>query len=136
MRTVPACAAVPEATRSVDDTNVVASGAPFQNTRAPATNRLPCTCSVKAPSGRRLGLRLKTHGVALRTEIVALPETDGLARLVAVAVTIHAAGGTAGAVYLPVESMVPTLALPPAMPLTDHVTLLLYEPFTYAASRR
>jgi hypothetical protein len=133
---VPACDAVPVATRSVDDTNVVPSGAPFHSTRAPARNRLPCTFTVKAPSGRRLGLTLKTHGVALRTEIVAFPERDGLARLVAVAVTIHPAGGTAGALYLPAESMVPTLALPPAMPLTDHVTLVLYEPFTYAARRR
>src|SRR5579885_939881 len=36
----------------------------------------------------------------------------------------------AGAVYLPVESIVPTPELPPGLPLTDHVTVVLVVPVT------
>jgi hypothetical protein len=48
-----------------------------------------------------------------------------------VAVTVTAVfGGEAGAVYRPVESIVPTVPLPPATPFTVQVTALLLLPVT------
>jgi hypothetical protein len=48
--------------------------------------------------------------------------------LVAVIVTVLGVGKVAGAVYIPFTSIVPTVALPPAIEFTDQVTLLLVEP--------
>lgn len=42
--------------------------------------------------------------------------------LAAEIVCVYGTGTMAGAKYVPVESMVPTVALPPTTPLTDHVT--------------
>jgi hypothetical protein len=42
--------------------------------------------------------------------------------LAAVIVCVYGIGTMDGAEYAPVESIVPTVALPPATPLTDHVT--------------
>jgi hypothetical protein len=48
-----------------------------------------------------------------------------------VAVTVIAVfGGEAGAVYRPVESIVPTVAFPPAIPFTLQLTALLLLPVT------
>ena len=58
------------------------------------------------------------------------PDAAGFAMLLAVAVTFHPAGGDAGAVYLPVALMNPTVEFPPGMPLTAHVTAVLATPFT------
>jgi len=41
---------------------------------------------------------------------------------------------TVGAVYRPVELMVPTLLFPPVMPFTCHVTAVLEAPVTVAVN--
>ena len=56
----------------------------------------------------------------------------GLATLVALTVTFAGFGGTTGAVYRPAADIVPTAALPPANPLTLHVTIVLAELVTVA----
>src|SRR5512146_3290894 len=48
----------------------------------------------------------------------------------AVIVTLLGVGTTAGAVYRPLESMVPNVGLPPLTLLTCHVTAVLLEPLT------
>src|SRR6185503_8391180 len=45
----PSCVAVPVAVSFTDETNAVASGAPFHSTRAPLTNPFPPTVRLKAP---------------------------------------------------------------------------------------
>ena len=61
---------------------------------------------------------------------VTLAEPDLVASAIAVAVTVMLGGegGTAGAVYSPVRSMVPNTALPPGMLLTCQVTALFAVP--------
>ena len=66
----------------------------------------------------------------MRTVITQVAEAAGFDTLVAFAVTYQPAGGDAGAVYLPVASMTPTVELPPGMPLTVQVTAVLATPFT------
>jgi hypothetical protein len=56
------------------------------------------------------------------------------AALVAVTVTVAGAGTAAGAVYSPAALTVPTVALPPAMPFTVHVTAVLAVPVTVATN--
>jgi len=51
------------------------------------------------------------------------PESAELTWLVALIVTFAELGRSAGAVYNPVESIVPTDALPPGAPFTLHVTV-------------
>jgi hypothetical protein len=72
----------------------------------------------------------------LRTVITHGPDAVGLETLVALAVTYHPVGGSAGAVYLPVVSMRPTVVFPPTMPLTDQVTAVVAAPVTVAVSCR
>ena len=55
---------------------------------------------------------------------VAVALEDGLATLVALTFTLAGLGGTPGAVYRPAADIVPTAALPPAIPLTLQVTLV------------
>jgi hypothetical protein len=47
-------------------------------------------------------------------------------------VAVFGTGRTAGAVYRPVESIVPTVAFPFATPFTDHVKVRLLDPETEA----
>ena len=65
--------------------------------------------------------------------MVALADLEPSAWLVAVTVTAAGLGSTAGAVYTP-ETIVPRLALPPAIPFTLHVTALLLLPVTVAVN--
>ena len=58
--------------------------------------------------------------------------TSDSALLEAVTITLAAAGIVMGPVYKPVEVIVPALALPPAMPPANHVTLLFDVPVTFA----
>lgn len=64
--------------------------------------------------------------------IAAEPVACGSALLEAVTVRFAEDGKIFGAVYKPVGEIVPTLELPPAMPPTSHVTLVLAEPVTIA----
>ena len=56
------------------------------------------------------------------------------AALVAVSVIVFGVGRVAGAVYMPFASIVPSVALPPAVEFTDQVTLLFVLPLTVAAN--
>lgn len=56
----------------------------------------------------------------------------GSAALVAVTLMVFGDGGLAGAVYSPVEVIVPTVLFPPATPLTFQVTFLLDGPVMVA----
>jgi hypothetical protein len=62
----------------------------------------------------------------------AVPARVGSATLVAFTVTPFGEGGTAGAVYMPVASIVPTEESPPGIPFTAHVTEVLDVPLTVA----
>jgi len=61
-------------------------------------------------------------------------DATGAASVEAVTVTTLGVGGTPGAVKRPVALMVPTVALPPAMPSTDQVTALFVVPLTEAVN--
>ena len=65
----------------------------------------------------------------MRTVITHDAVADLFAMLLAVAVTVQPVGGDAGAVYLPVLLMKPTIELPPTMPFTDQVTAVVLTPF-------
>lgn len=56
------------------------------------------------------------------SETLAVPDTVGVATVVAMIDTEVSAGILLGAVYVPEVVIVPTLALPPMMPFTDQVT--------------
>jgi hypothetical protein len=77
---------------------------------------------VDVGSGRRVAV-----GVGLRTVIQLEPVLYRLERLVAVALTEYP-GGESGAVYFPMSSIVPTVALPPTTPFTDHRTAVVGTP--------
>src|SRR5215471_4313456 len=62
-------------------------------------------------------------------------KAEGLATLVALTVTVHPTGGSAGALYLPALLTVPTVELPPAILLTAQVTAVLDVPVTCAVNR-
>jgi hypothetical protein len=51
----------------------------------------------------------------------AVADHVGPVRLAACTITTLGTGGTAGAVYNPVAPIIPTVALPPTTPFTDHV---------------
>jgi hypothetical protein len=63
---------------------------------------------------------------------VACADCVGSATDTADTVTVAGAGITAGAVYSPLLDIVPTVALPPGMPLTCQVTALLVLLLTVA----
>ena len=65
---------------------------------------------------------------------VLLPFCVASSALVAVTVIVFGVGRIAGAVYIPFASIVPTVALPPAIEFTDHVTVLFAMPLTVAAN--
>jgi hypothetical protein len=52
---------------------------------------------------------------------------------VALIVTVFGVGNALGAVYIPLESIVPTVELPPATEFTDQFTLIFVVPLTVAA---
>ena len=49
-------------------------------------------------------------------------------------VTVAGEGTVIGAVYIPDAEIMPTIALPPATPLTLQFTIVLEEPVTAAAN--
>src|SRR5271166_4296907 len=62
----------------------------------------------------------------------AVPETDGDATLTADTFTVLVAGIVEGGVYTPAALIVPTVLLPPAMPLTFQVTAVFERLLTVA----
>ena len=86
------------------------------------TNLLPFTVIVKEPVGMSVGVTALTNGIGFCNVMVALADAVLSAALVAVIVTELGFGIAAGDLYLPVESMVPTVEFPPATPLTVQLT--------------
>jgi hypothetical protein len=81
-----------------------------------------------------LGLTLVSAGTGYESDTVAEADFVLSAWLVAVTVTELELGTRSGAVYRPVEEMVPTVVLPPTVLLTDHVTLVLLVLLTVAVN--
>src|SRR6185437_2888281 len=81
-----------------------------------------CTCT---------GATATVIGAAMVTW--AEPDLVASAWLVAVTVSCAGEGTAAGAVKLPLESIVPSVELPPATPLTLQMTAVLLSPVTLAA---
>src|SRR5690242_12851080 len=65
----------------------------------------------------------------------ALPDLLGSACDTAVMATVAGLGTCPGAVYTPEELIVPAVGLPPAEPLTCHVTEVFEDPLTVAVKR-
>jgi hypothetical protein len=60
----------------------------------------------------------------------ALAEASGKSRETAVTFTVDPTGGVGGAVYRPLELIVPNVALPPDTPFTDQSTFEVVVPVT------
>ena len=95
---VPADACVPVAVSWVDDTKVVASGAPARSTSAPLTNPLPFTVIANAPAGTDAGAIPVSTGNGFCNVTELLPDAPASAELTARTVTELGAGSIAGAV--------------------------------------
>jgi hypothetical protein len=80
------------------------------------------------------GLTDVSTGAGFSTIKALLPVFVVSAALVAVTVIVFGLGKFTGAVYNPVESIVPVVAFPPATAFTDHVTLAFAFPATAAAN--
>lgn len=129
---MPAPVAVPVAVSCVAEANVVARAALLNITSAPETKLLPVSVSEKLPRFVEAGEMPESVGVGFQR--VTAEEADFVvsAALVAVTLTVLGEGSAAGAVYLPVESMVPRVELPPAVEFTDQLTVVFVEPKTVA----
>ena len=71
--------------------------------------------------------------ISLVIVTVALADLVVSAWLVAVMLTLAGEGKSAGAVYLPVEEIIPSIAFPPGTPLTAHDTSMFVVFVTVAA---
>src|SRR5579883_1254911 len=133
---IPFCAAVevPVAVRWVEDTNLVISGCPLKITLAPLTNFVPVTVSVKFPTGTAAGDTAVTVGTGFSSVIAFVPKTVLLEEEVASMVTELGEGRAAGAGKRRLPEILPTVAFPPATPLTDQVTLWLIVAVTFAVN--
>jgi hypothetical protein len=132
MENVPADASLPVAVSCVDDTKVVASGAPARSTCAPPTNPLPSTVIANAPAGTDGGAMPVSTGTGFCNVTALLPVAVASAELTARTVTVLELGTVVGAVYMPEELIEPIAALPPATPFTCHVTAVFDDPATVA----
>jgi hypothetical protein len=115
---------------------VVASAVPPNSTTDCAQKPVPVTVSVvfPLPAFTVAGVMLVTTGAGFVMVTEAVADRVGSARLAACTVTTLGAGGTAGAVYIPVLSTVPTVTYPPATPFTDHVAPWFVLPVTLAVN--
>lgn len=134
--TVPICevVAVPVACNCVVETNVVVSVCPPKVTVEFVTKPLPVRVNENVPVEIGEGETEVRTGTGFCSVTVAVPFFVVSAALVAVMVTVFGAGRLAGAVYIPFESIVPVVALPPATEFTDQVTLVFVLPLTAAAN--
>ena len=132
MEKVPADASLPVAVSWVEDTKVVASGAPARRTWAPLAYPLPFTVIANAPAGTDVGAMPASTGTGFCNVTALLPDAEASAELTARTVTVLELGTVAGAVYMPDALIVPVAALPPATPFTCQVTAVFDDPATVA----
>lgn len=104
----------------------------MSKTRAPETNFVPVTTSVKFPVFTAAGLIPVIVGVGFSRVTLLVLLAVVSAALVAFTVTLLGLGKFAGAAYFPFASIVPTVAEPPLVPFTDQVTLIFEVPPTAA----
>jgi hypothetical protein len=88
--------------------------------------------SEKFPRFVEAGEMPVSVGVGFQRVTAAEADLVVFAALVAVTLTVLGEGRVPGAVYLPVESMVPRAALPPAVEFTDQATAVFVESETAA----
>ena len=129
---VPAVGAFPVAVSCDVETKVVASALPASITCDPLTKLLPLTVSEKAPVLIVEGWMPLSEGIGLSTSTITLPVMDESLALTAVTVTEFGFGNAAGAEKTPELLIVPVVALPPVIALTDQVTSLFGAPETVA----
>jgi len=111
----------PVAVSCVEDTRVVVSVAPFNCTAAPVAKCAPLIVTVNAPTEIAAGETAVICGSGFCNVKVAVAVLVLSLISVAVMLTEFDAGGNSGAVYCPLEEIVPVVALPPTTPLTDQV---------------
>ena len=116
----------------MDDTKVVASGAPARRTCAPLTYPLPFTVIANAPAGTDGGAMPVSTGAGFCSVTSLVSVAVASAELTARTVTVLEPGTVFGALYRPEELIVPAAALPPATPFTCQVTEVFVEPVTVA----
>src|SRR5580692_2068271 len=121
---VPACAlvAVPVAVSCVEETYVVVSAVVPIYATAPCAKCNPVSVIVNGPWGVLSGATLVNCGTGLFNVAVAFPSFRVSDVSTALMVMELTAGGNSGAVYIPLASMVPNVAFPPAVPLIDQFT--------------
>lgn len=132
MANVPPDVAFPAAVSCEEELNTVCNTAPFISTCAPETNLLPVTTSVKLPGFTAAGLIPVKTGVGFISVTLLVPLAEESAALVARIVMVFGLGSVAGAVYFPLESIVPVAEDPPAAPFTDQDTPVFDVPDTLA----
>lgn len=122
---LPADEAVPLTFSWVTETKVVERGIVPRKTCAPETKLLPVTVRLKLPDPTLEGFASEATGVGLNrvTELEAVVEPE-----VAVTVRVLGLGRVVGAVYIPVEEIVPSAFEPPEVELTDQVAVELPAP--------
>ncbi len=110
--------------------NVVGMFTPGVLTIAPLLNPVPVTVIVYEPTGIGFGEMEEIAGPGGSTATYTIADvfpSDPNALMV-----IPFVGILAGAVYRPLSVIVPLAELPPLTPLTDHVTVELGNPVTFA----
>jgi hypothetical protein len=120
----------------VELTKLVASKVPLSSTVDCGVKLVPVTVNVVFPlpastAGGEIELRL---GAGFTTVTAAEAVWLGSTTLAAFTVTVLGEGGMAGAVYRPLASIVPSVALPPATSFTDQLTPWFVLPVTVAVN--
>ena len=105
---------------------------PPKSTCDPATKLLPEIVSVYAPAAKLVGLTLLSVGAGFSNVTLLLPLAFSSVVAVPRIVIELGLGSVAGATYFPVASIVPTEAVPPTVPFTDHFTVWFVLPETKA----
>jgi hypothetical protein len=129
---VPADVSLPVAVSCVEETKLVASGAPARRTCAPLTNPAPFTVIAKAPAGTDVGAMPATTGTGFCKVTALLPVALASAELTARTLTLFETGIVGGAEYIPDELIVPVATLPPVTPFTCQLTAEFVDPATVA----
>ncbi len=86
------------------------------------------------PVTKGFGETPHTHGVGCWIVACAVPNLVVSTVLMAFTVTTLGVGATGGAAYSPLGEIVPTVAFPPGMSLTDQVTAVFDGPVTVAVN--
>src|ERR1700678_1489316 len=120
---ISAVVEVPVATICVPETEVTVNVVEPKVTVAPLTKFVPEIVSVKAPTGICAGETPVICGIGFHTATELDPVTLVFELSAAETVIVSGEGSVAGAVYTPLVEIAPTLAFPPATPLTDQVSV-------------